>query len=235
MENRQSNRLQGYDYSQNGAYFITVCAHNRQCLFGEISDGVMECNAVGEMIKQQWHRLSDRFTHIELHDFCVMPNHIHGIINIVGVPLVGTLTQNNEQIQTGQPQGLPLQLDSTKHHRGTQTQTGQPQGLPLQRGGNTFGNSCRGAPCGCPVPRGYPAPTIGDMVGAFKSLTTNDYIRGVKNNGWANFDKKIWQRNYYEHIIRNENELDRIRQYIVDNPRKWEVDRENPDVKLLIS
>lgn len=62
----------------------------------------------------------------------------------------------------------------------------------------------------------------------FKTMTTNEYIRGVKQNGWLRFDGKLWQRNYYDHIIRNENELNRIRQYIIDNPAKWELDRENP-------
>ena len=64
----------------------------------------------------------------------------------------------------------------------------------------------------------------------FKTMTTNEYIRGVKQNGWLRFDGKLWQRNYYDHIIRNENELNRIRRYIVDNPAKWQYDRENPAV-----
>jgi len=59
-------------------------------------------------------------------------------------------------------------------------------------------------------------------------MTTNEYIRGVKQNGWPRFNGKLWQRNYYEHIVRNENELNRIRQYIMDNPLKWALDRENP-------
>ena len=78
-----------------------------------------------------------------------------------------------------------------------------------------------------------PAPTVnrlslGDVVGRFKSFTTNKYIHGVKNNHWIPFEKKLWQRNYYEHIIRNETELNRIREYIINNPLKWELDKENP-------
>lgn len=73
-------------------------------------------------------------------------------------------------------------------------------------------------------PQGF-APTVGDVVGAFKSLTTNEYIRGVKNNGWARFNKNLWQRNYYEHIIRNEKSCYQILEYIQTNPLKWQDDK----------
>jgi REP element-mobilizing transposase RayT len=66
----------------------------------------------------------------------------------------------------------------------------------------------------------------------FKTMTTNEYIRGVKQNGWLPFLGKLWQRNYYEHIIRNENEMARIREYILNNPAQWTTDRENPFVKM---
>jgi REP element-mobilizing transposase RayT len=73
-----------------------------------------------------------------------------------------------------------------------------------------------------------PAPTLGDVIGAFKSRVTVEYIRGVKTFGWTPFDRRLWQRNYYEHIIRNEEALNRIRRYIVENPIRWAFDRENP-------
>jgi REP element-mobilizing transposase RayT len=72
-------------------------------------------------------------------------------------------------------------------------------------------------------------PALGDVVGAFKSLSTNAYIRGVRELGWPPFDKRLWQRNYYEHIVRNEDDLNRIREYIENNPANWETDRENPE------
>jgi len=71
-------------------------------------------------------------------------------------------------------------------------------------------------------------PDVGRFVSWFKRMTTNEYIQNVKNNGWQPFDKKLWQRNYYEHIIRNENELNRVREYIINNPLKWSLDLENP-------
>jgi len=72
-----------------------------------------------------------------------------------------------------------------------------------------------------------PAPTIGNIVGTFKSITTNQYIQNVKNNNWPPFNKRVWQRNYYEHVIRNEEELNKIRQYIIDNPNMWPKDKNN--------
>jgi len=72
------------------------------------------------------------------------------------------------------------------------------------------------------------APTLGDLVGAFKSAFTVEYIREAKKGRWAKFDRRVWQRNYYEHVIRNEPDLMRVRRYIVENPLQWAFDRENP-------
>jgi len=181
IHHRSSIRLKGYDYSQEGLYFITICTQGRLCLFGEIENGGMALNDAGGMVKHQWQELICRFDNIKLYEFIIMPNHFHGIIEfVVGVPLVGT--QNSEQIPTME-QSLQIK--------------GQPQGI---------------------------APTVGDAVGAFKSLSTNEYIRNVKQNNWQAFDRKLWQRNYYEHIIRNEQDLNRIREYISTNPLKWQDD-----------
>ena len=168
IHHRRSIRLKGYDYSQNGAYFVTICVQNRECLFGEIENGEMVLNDAGKIIKTKWEQLLKYFFNIKLNEFVIMPNHVHRILiidNNVGVPLVGTQMvgiQNNGQPQSsGQPQSL-----------------GQPQGI---------------------------APTVGNIIGAFKSLTTNEYICGVKNGKFPPFEKRIWQRNYHEHIIRNNN------------------------------
>jgi putative transposase len=161
IHHRRSIRLKGYDYSQAGLYFITACTQHRECLFGRVAKGEMVMNDAGEMITQQWHDLRNRFNQIELHEFIVMPNHCHGIIEMtVGVPLVGTLTDM----------------------------------------------------------------TVGNIVGAFKSLTTNAYIKGVNQLGWEAFNGKLWQRNYYERIIRNQEAYSRISRYIQTNPLRWQKD-----------
>ena len=182
---RQSIRLKGYDYSRAGAYFITVCMQNRACLFGNVVDGKMILNNAGRMVQTVWDELPNRFYNIKLDEYVIMPNHIHGIISIVGAPLVGAQTTVGTRITAG---------DLT------------------ERAGTR------------------PAPTgLGDIVGAFKSITTHEYIRDVKQHGWPPFADKLWQRNYYEHIVRNDDELKRIREYIINNPMQWGFDRENPD------
>ncbi|VAX00773.1 hypothetical protein MNBD_GAMMA19-1102 [hydrothermal vent metagenome] len=184
IRHRRSIRLRDYDYSQAGLYFVTICTQNRLCLLGNIKDDEMILNDAGRMVVARWLDLAQRFTGIGLNEYTVMPNHFHGIIELlVGVPLVGT--QNEDTQNMGQPQPE------------RQPQPGQPQGI---------------------------APTVGDIVGAFKSITTNEYIHGVKQNHWPRFDKKLWQRNFYEHIVRDEESYLKISEYIKTNPAKWQDD-----------
>jgi len=107
---------------------------------------------------------------------------------------------------------------------------GYAQPFPCHRHHRGRPSTRRGTPCGCPKRGRHKAcPYLGDIIGAFKSMTTNEYIRGVRQFRWTPFPGRLWQRNYYEHIIRNEDELNRIRGYIVDNPLRWHLDRENPE------
>lgn len=170
---RRSIRLKGYDYTQAGAYFITICIQNHQCLFGTIVDSKMQLNDEGRMVQALWEQLPQRFP-IELDAYVVMPNHFHAIVIIVG--------------------RVGASLVDAHNRAGTR-----------------------------------PVPTLGDIVGVFKSITTNEYIRGVRQHGWAPFRDKFWQRNYYEHVIRNEDSLNRIREYIQTNQQRWQLDRENPE------
>ncbi|RJX28934.1 MAG: transposase [Desulfurivibrio sp.] len=173
IHHRRSIRLKGYDYTGEGWYFITTCTRNYRHLFGKIENGAMMANDDGRMVEQQWLGLVDRYANVTLHEFIVMPNHFHGIVALVGVPLVGA--QNGRQ----------------------------PQNRAPTRG----------------------APTVGNVVGAFKSLTTNDYIQNVKHHDWQRFGKQLWQRNFYEHIIRDQDSYLKIVEYIQTNPLKWTEDR----------
>lgn len=168
---RRSIRLKDHDYSQAGAYYVTIDVQNRECLFGRILNYEMILNEAGKMIEEQWNALPERFPNVELDSHQVMPNHFHGIIVIVGVIF--------------------------EHGSGTSP-------APTKR------------------------PTLGDIVGAFKSITTNEYIKGVDNNHWPRFYKRLWQRDYYDHILRDEEDLNRIRDYIRSNPANWNEDKENP-------
>jgi putative transposase len=154
-------RLPGYDYSQNGAYFVTICTDHRACLFGLIDAGNFVPNDAGSEIEQVWSALADRFSHVQTDAFVVMPNHIHGI----------------------------LVFDSSR-----------PGSLPLS-----------------------------NIVGAFKSLSTLAYGSGVRTQGWPPFHQRLWQLGYYEHVIRSEDTMNRVRSYIHDNPAQWKHDHENPN------
>jgi len=174
IHHRRSLRLKEYDYSREGMYFITICTRNYLQLFGKIENGAMIANGAGKMVDFLWRGLVDRFENIKLHEFTVMPNHFHGIVEFLGAPLVGA-----------------------------QTPVKDTQNRAPTRG----------------------APTVGNVVGAFKSLTTNGYVRNVKDNNWQPFDKQLWQRNFYEHIIRNQESYLQIAEYIQTNPLKWQEDK----------
>lgn len=170
---RRSIRLKGYDYTQAGAYFVTICTQHRTCLFGEMVNEQMQLNDAGRFVEQCWLDIPHHFPHVELEAFVVMPNHVHGIIVITD--------------PVGAKNFSPLPND------GTSTPT-------------LFLSTSR---------------TIGSIVRGFKI--------GVTKWFRMNMDiSTVWQRNYYEHIIRNESTLHRIRDYIVNNPLQWAVDRENP-------
>ncbi|HRH90777.1 MAG TPA: hypothetical protein PLW01_02545 [Agitococcus sp.] len=197
---RRSLRLKGYDYSQAGLYFITVCCQDRACLLGDVILGEMVLNDAGNMIHKQWLKLSQRFNHIQLHEYVVMPNHFHAIIEIIPVDTLCInssicTNQNNTDIQYQHNVGIPL-----VGIQNNAIQKGQPQGLPLRK-------------------------TIGDILDAFKSITTVEYIRGVNTKNWPSFNRRLWQRNYYEHIIRHEQSYQNLSEYICNNPTTWTDDK----------
>ncbi len=188
MRHRKSIRLRGYDYSQAGMYFITVCTQGRQCLFGGITDNEMHLNSAGKMVRATWDDIPTHYDGVEIDQFAVMPNHIHGIVVLVGA---GPRACPDVDVDVGQPQGVEGQ--------------GQPQGV---------------APT-IITPTGLSLP---DVVHRFKTMTTKKYMDGVKQNGWQPFPAKLWQRNYYEHIIRNETAYLKIAEYIQTNPQRWQED-----------
>jgi len=156
---RKSPRLRGYDYSQQGAYFITVCTQNREALFGRVADQQMHLNAAGEMVGDYWQRIAERFPTVELDAWVVMPNHIHGII----------VLSDDRDI------------------------------------------------------------TVTRLLHWFKLETTKSYSRGVKHHHWPSFDRRLWQRSYHDHIIRDDNDLTRIRDYVLNNPALWQNDTFHPE------
>lgn len=165
FKSRQSIRLKKYDYSQSGWYFVTICTHDRDFLFGEIINGNMKLNDMGKIVHDVWYSLPDHH-HVKLDVSQIMPNHIHKIIIIP---------------------------------------------------------SCRGFARKTPTFKNVTAGSLPCIIRSFKSEITKQ-IRRLTNKP----EMIVWQRNYYEHIIRNEPEYVRICQYIADNPTNWETDQNNP-------
>ena len=217
IHHRKSIRLKGYDYSQAGLYFITICVNRRGnplwLPFGNIKNGEMMLNDAGRMVENEWWKLPQRFSNIELHEYVVMSNHFHAIIEIVGATLV--VAQNDETKTVAQN-------DRTEQNNLVQPETVQPETVQPE---TVQPENQMGQPQGI-APTAKPK-TVGDMVGVFQSIVTVEYIRGVKQHGWQPFNGKLWQRNYWEHIIRDELSYQRISEYIINNPKNWDNDKLN--------
>ncbi len=162
---RKSIRLQDHDYGSAGWCFVTICTKGKKCIFGEVKNDVVQLNEWGKMAEKCWKQIPEHFSDVRLHEFIIMPNHVHGIIEIVGVQNFEPLRKNKFQ------KIIPRSLGS--------------------------------------IIRGY-------KIGVTKLMR--------KKNPKA----LMWQRNFYDRIIRNEEELTRIREYIVYNPFKWDTDEDNP-------
>ncbi len=192
--NRRSIRLPHYDYARAGYYFITITAQNREHLFGEIYDGVMVLNLAGEMVQRLWYDITNDFPNVPLHDFVVMPNHIHGIIQIK---------------HRDEPVGADS-ISALQSEQSTNMASKQNMNTPSKQRADMES-----------------APTLSTIVQSFKRHTTLQYIKMVKNNTLPPFNKRIWQRNYYEHVVRDTNDYARIAEYIENNPWSWDDDMLN--------
>ena len=152
---RRTIRLQNYDYSQSGAYFVTICTKERQNLFGKIDNDILTLNSIGEIAETEWHKTSHVRSNVELDEYIIMPNHLHGIILI------------------------------TNESNDTKSETGG----------------------------------LGEIIRAFKTFSARRINNMRKTTGVP-----LWQRGFYEHIIRNDDDLNRIRDYIINNPLNWTKD-----------
>jgi putative transposase len=167
VHHRRSIRLNGYDYSDPGAYFVTICTYDRICLFGKITNGEMKLNGYGDIVRDEWEKSPLIRAEIELGPFVIMPNHFHCIIKII---------------------------DLANDRRGVRPD----------------------APTRRPGPSKY---SVGAWAAGFKSVVTKRINLLRKTPG-----SPVWQRNYYEHIIRNETSYNAIAAYIANNPAQWEQD-----------
>lgn len=198
IHHRKSIRLKGYDYSQEGLYFITICCHGMVCRFGSISGKTMVLNGYGQIAHDEWLKTCEIRPNVELGEFVVMPNHIHGIVRICRGEL-HSVDGRGELHSPLVPGELHLPNGGELHsHIGGELHS--PQGGV------------------CKTPQRGPSQTVGAIVRGYKSAVT-------KQLGLMGFVGKLWQRNYWEHIIRDETSYIRISDYIINNPAKWADDK----------
>ena len=167
IHRRKTMRLQEYDSSQAGGYFITICTHEKECLFGEVVDGEVQLNEIGRIVKSEWLKTEEIRDNVSTDEFVIMPNHVHGI----------------------------LFIDE-----------------PAERFGQPTSNLI---------------PTINR---SFKAAIIKQ-INELRNTPVV----PVWQRSFYDRIVRNDDELNKIREYILNNPLKWQLDTENPEISELKS
>ena len=170
---RRSIRLSGRDYCCEGIYFVTICADRRRCIFGHIEKGRFVLNALGNLVRESWTAIPAHFSHVELSEFIVMPNHLHGML--VFHPIVGA-------------QHCCALADLDAKH------------------------SVR-------------SRSLGAVIRSFKAIVAR------KAHSELNWKEEIWQRNYFDRIIRDGQEWAETSRYILENPLKWEWDKENPQFK----
>ena len=173
---RRSIRLKDYDYSQEGAYFVTICAYGKKCIFGDVIDYRVELSPIGQIVSKFWFEIPKHFGSVYLDEFVVMPSHIHGIVMI-----------------TGKRRGV-------KFNAPTRDDDYYSRISPRK-------------------------DTLSVIVRTYKSAVSS----WCRKNGCEDFH---WQRNYYEHVIRSDDDLVQIREYIANNAVKWDLDNENPAIRI---
>ena len=221
IHHRRSIRLRTHDYAAGGIYYITICAEERRRLFGVVVNGHMALNEAGRMVRDVWNEIPAHCPEYRIDEFVVMPNHFHGVVAVVVPPGMNVCPSGASDVGAalrGRPHG-PIDVGQSGA-----SDTGEGQ---ARRPAPDEGQARRPAPdegqARRPAPTVTGTPSLPDFVYRLKSLTTKRYIDGVKHHGWPPFPGKLWQRNYYEHIVRNDADLARIRAYICDNPANWDV------------
>ncbi|WP_204139770.1 transposase [Halomicronema sp. CCY15110] len=202
IHKRRSTRLCHHDYAAPGYYFVTICTHQRQHLLGAIGDGRMIANDAGRAAQAHWQRLAQHFTHIRLDAFVVMPNHVHGIMQIVEWPDASAGDESERSPSTsGRGEAFWLSRSGSPRHCSQNASPLRPTQTHPDR------------------PHGPPTGSIGAIVGNYKSVSTRQINRMRHTPG-----NPVWQRNYHDRIIHNQTELDNIRAYIQTNPQNWQND-----------
>ena len=241
---RRSIRLKGYDYTQPGAYFVTICAFQREEIFGTVINDVIRLSPIGKIVQAEWFHSAEIRQEIRLFEdeFVVMPNHIHGIVWIVENEIVGAdgvrpqgVRPQGVRPQGVRPQGvrpggnnpdarprIPHTANSATQSKGAThagaTHAGATHAGATHAGATHAGATHAGASL-APLQRA--ARSLSSFIAGYKAAVTS---RAGRELNAAN----IWQRNYYEHIVRNDEDLKKIWNYINTNLLHWEQDQLHP-------
>ncbi len=206
---RKHIRLRNFDYSSAGAYFITICTKDRECFFGNIvgTQHVVTFSAIGKIANEYLNDIPNHFPHMEMDEFIVMPNHVHCIL---------VLNEKSIGDDVGASHGMPLPNTDDNvgsHHVGTRHGVSLRDDneivrashvMPQQPITNQFGKPVRGS--------------VSVIINQFKSSVT----RWCNKNNHQYFQ---WQSRFHDHVIRNEEEYNRIKNYIIANPMNWANDK----------
>ena len=223
LHNRQSLRLRGFDYSRPGYYFVTICVNHRRRLLGRQRGATIALSPAGEMVERVWYDLARRYVGVEVDEFVVMPDHVHGLLKLIpadlwrsgspsgrapapapGAPIPAT-------IQIG-PAGRPVPVGPDMD--GWSVPQGWARGPTPASASGADATTMTGAAAGFPgIVR-----SLSDAVHRFKSFTTAEYRRGMRESGWPRVARRLWQRNYWDNIVWDPGSIDRIRWYIRNNP-----------------
>jgi REP-associated tyrosine transposase len=179
VHKRRSIRLHAFDYAAPGEYFVTICSHQRECLFGSAVDGEIQLTETGRVIARCWRAIPTHFPNVQVDAFVIMPNHVHGILRIV-----------DRRLPVGATYMSPLRAEVDPGTSGARR----------------------------PV-----AGSLGVVVSTFKAAVT----RAARRRGHRS-SAPIWQRNYYEHVVRDDRSLHQLRDHIAANPARWAEDSLNP-------
>ena len=198
---RRSVRLRGYDYTAAGAYFVTICTLDRLCWLATIEDGAAILTPAGQIVGQVWRDLPAGFPGLGLDACVVMPNHVHGVLVVTSVGAQFIAPSQEGAMNCAPTRILP--------DRGAAVAIDTAEGRRFHTTPREVGARHAG---------GW---TIGEVVRAFKAASARR-IRTTTIPAFA------WQRSYYEHIVRDDRSLERIRDYIATNPQQWERDQLNP-------
>ncbi len=222
IHHRRSIRLKGYDYAKEGMYFVTICTKNRIHFFGEVEKSVMNLTEFGEIAHREWEKLPERWPHVELGAFQIMPNHMHGVL-LIGRP-VSAITTVEKGV--GKDGATTVRATTRVAQTGVAPTDGVGSvGAPLLGAQNDTG--AQDNPPKIPFSKMQWAtrPYLGQIIGAYKSIVATACLNYHKENQPGVWLDKIWQRGFDDRIIRSAEAFDNISNYIINNQKNWKEDR----------